>query len=143
MPADDVEYIALDPKPKWNYGEDELNHSHSVTRLSHNENDVKKDGEETSGERESWILRLSGCNTAILWIILLTAIITTINIVLAVTLMSVYPVEPGIGDALVGSCSEVASWSRWLHIGWHQRAELCSTRRLELLHAETLRADAY
>ena len=113
--ASNREYIALQPKHNWDYASE-----HDATSPL-NEDTAYDRGHQRCAiriEGQSWISRTRNSSlSGVLWVTLLTAFITLINLGLTIALMIAYPTEAGIGEALVGSCADVASWSRWLHIG--------------------------
>ena len=110
-----AEYISLQPKQSWaSTGE----RGSSTARLK--EDSYSHDHQDGCfrSRDESWLSRMTtGSALGVLWVSLFTIIITLINLAFAIALPAAYPVESGIGEALVGNCSDVASWSRWLHIG--------------------------
>ena len=117
MEHQNVKYIALEPKDnrKENSGYDATSRLTDDTSYEHDHSYVPHT---SATPRRKWTSRLaSGSLQGVLWVTLLTTVITLINLVVTIVLMVLYPVDAGIGDALVGNCSEVAAWSRWLHIG--------------------------
>jgi hypothetical protein len=117
MDQRNVDYIALQPKHV-DRRRDEYDATSRLTEDTAYSHDQNYDPQHHASPQQSWTSKFaSGSLQGVLWVTILTTVITLINLILTVMLMISYPMEAGIGDALVGSCSEVASWSRWLHIG--------------------------